>query len=413
MLRKHILNKDFFTLSADFISSSIILFNTLTWFYIIRAIINNALQNPNNLLFFATFNFTIIFSSLLGAFVAGKVKRIKILYLWVILGVMSSLFTMFLDINVAYNMPLIAFLLGFSFGFGMPSSLAYFADCTSFENRGRSSGLLFSISIIGSFLFLSCLGESWFGVLFASAIWRTLGLSVLFVLKPTKTNREPKVRTHPSFRSILSIKPFIYFIIPWFLFSVIDSIERPYFLSLVEMSNATDFIAFDEIFEPLIGVLFAFIGGLVADLIGRKKVIIYGFLSLGLTFAILSLAPTMQVFWYVVSAVDATAWGIFYVMFVLVLWGDLSSPGSLRERYYAIGNIPFFLAELVGAIVYPLAQGVSKETIYAAFPIASFFLFLAVLPLMYAPETLPEKKIKERELKKYIEKAKKIKEKSG
>jgi len=32
---------------------------------------------------------------------------------------------------------------------------------------------------------------------------------------------------------------------------------------------------------------------------------------------------------------------------------------------------------------------------------------------MFAPETLPEKKIRERELKKYIEKAKKVKEKYG
>jgi hypothetical protein len=38
-------------------------------------------------------------------------------------------------------------------------------------------------------------------------------------------------------------------------------------------------------------------------------------------------------------------------------------------------------------------------------------LFLAVLPLLYAPETLPEKKIRDKELKSYIEKAKKAKEK--
>jgi hypothetical protein len=34
-------------------------------------------------------------------------------------------------------------------------------------------------------------------------------------------------------------------------------------------------------------------------------------------------------------------------------------------------------------------------------------LFLAVLPLVYAPETLPEKHMKERELKNYLDKAKK------
>jgi nucleotide-binding universal stress UspA family protein len=44
---------------------------------------------------------------------------------------------------------------------------------------------------------------------------------------------------------------------------------------------------------------------------------------------------------------------------------------------------------------------------FAVFSFAAFFLFLAVLPLVYAPETLPEKTMKDRELKKYIEKAQK------
>ncbi len=46
---------------------------------------------------------------------------------------------------------------------------------------------------------------------------------------------------------------------------------------------------------------------------------------------------------------------------------------------------------------------------YAAtiFSFASVFLFLAVLPLIYAPETLPEKLMKDRDLKSYVEKAKK------
>ena len=46
--------------------------------------------------------------------------------------------------------------------------------------------------------------------------------------------------------------------------------------------------------------------------------------------------------------------------------------------------------------------------IATAFTVASFFLFVAVIPLMYAPETLPEKAIKDRDLQSYIEKAKKI-----
>ena len=41
------------------------------------------------------------------------------------------------------------------------------------------------------------------------------------------------------------------------------------------------------------------------------------------------------------------------------------------------------------------------------FSFASFFLFAATLPLSYAPETLPEKVLKEMDLMSYVEKAKK------
>jgi Sec-independent protein translocase protein TatA len=47
------------------------------------------------------------------------------------------------------------------------------------------------------------------------------------------------------------------------------------------------------------------------------------------------------------------------------------------------------------------------------FSFASLFLFLAVLPLVYAPETLPEKVMKDRDLKSYLEKAQKIAKKEG
>ena len=41
------------------------------------------------------------------------------------------------------------------------------------------------------------------------------------------------------------------------------------------------------------------------------------------------------------------------------------------------------------------------------FSFAAFFLFAATLPLFYAPETLPEKVMKDRDLKSYVENAKK------
>ena len=49
---------------------------------------------------------------------------------------------------------------------------------------------------------------------------------------------------------------------------------------------------------------------------------------------------------------------------------------------------------------------------YGVFSLAAFFLFIAVTPLLYAPETLPQKKIQERQLKIYTKEALKLKQKA-
>jgi hypothetical protein len=87
--------------------------------------------------------------------------------------------------------------------------------------------------------------------------------------------------------------------------------------------------------------------------------------------------------------------------FFTTIWGDLGEKQE-KEKYYVLGGLPYLLANFLYIIIAPVASGIPPE---AAFSFASFFLFLAVLPLMYAPETLPEKTIKDREIKTYLEKA--------
>jgi len=127
--------------------------------------------------------------------------------------------------------------------------------------------------------------------------------------------------------------------------------------------------------------------------------------ALGLAYAAISIAPTMF-FWYLYFVVDGASWGILSLVFIFVLWGDLSQHGG-REKYYAIGSIPYFLVPIIRVIISPFVMPPAN----LAFSLASFFLFIAVLPLMYAPETLPEKKVELRRLRKYVEKAKEIRKK--
>jgi hypothetical protein len=73
-----------------------------------------------------------------------------------------------------------------------------------------------------------------------------------------------------------------------------------------------------------------------------------------------------------------------------------------------LGVLPFLIASYIQLLFAPFAKLVEAS---AAFSLASFFLFIAVLPLLYAPETMPEKKIEIKRLRSFAEEARKAKEK--
>ena len=136
----------------------------------------------------------------------------------------------------------------------------------------------------------------------------------------------------------------------------------------------------------------------------------YGFVILGLAYAIVGITPSLHslYFHWIMDAVGA---GILWVNFILVIWGDLAWDKP-KEKYYLVGSMPFFITDIFRLLMLSiLTVEELKGLAYAAFSIASFFLFLAVIPLFYAPETLPEKALREKELKNYVSKAKKLKEK--
>jgi MFS family permease len=155
--------------------------------------------------------------------------------------------------------------------------------------------------------------------------------------------------------------------------------------------------------ENFLSCIFVVVFGFFADRFGRKKLVVFGFALLGMGYASLGLLQktALQTFgWWFYTAVDGIAWGIFYAIFVMTIWGDLAQ-GRNAEKYYALGLIPFFASSLIEVFGNYLAAANVVQS-FAIFSFASLFLFFAVLPLAYAPETL---NLKEREFKNYVQKA--------
>jgi len=381
------------------------LFNVFSWWYVVPLIIDSVqgglhVTYTQDTVIWVAYYSAILGSGLVGSLLSNRTSRLKFLCFWVILGVVStSLPALFNSFTVTHAL-LISILLGTSFGLGMPSCLAYFADCASVENRGQISGITFLATNLSAPLFAISFGMFDLKVnslIFAA--WRAFGL-VVFFLKPKQRNVSGMKRK-TSFLSILQNKSFILYFAAWLMFNLIESFERP----------ILDYIFRDFHYvtvAPVIGSFFTLVAGVLCDRIGRKRVVLYGFVTMGIAYAIIGIAPTALFPQYFFITVESISWAIFFVIFILVLWGDLSESGC-REKYYVIGAAtPYFLSDIVRILSASYVVLIPKES---AFSLASFFLFIAVLPLLYAPETLPEKKIEFRRLRKYVETAKEIQRK--
>jgi MFS family permease len=229
---------------------------------------------------------------------------------------------------------------------------------------------------------------------------------IVFFLKPEKQHSS-QITTSASFISILRDKPVLLYFAACSMFPLVDRFERVLVDQFLTTWNPSLLETMGNV-EPLVAGFSIVIAGLLCDLIGRKKIVLSGFFALGVAYAIIGLAQDSVISWYLYFIVDGVAWGIFLVTFVLILWGDLSKLGT-REKYYALGSVPFFISYIVPEF---LTESLVEEIeLSAAFSVASFFLFAAFMLLVFAPETLPEKKMELRRLRSFAEEAKKAKEK--
>lgn len=391
----------------DFLPAVIVVSNSLIWYtltYSMFGRVINDLKVPASiaLTLFSVYYIAIACSGIFGAVLSPR-KRETFLAVWMFAGaVMTVLLITIPGNDIPINI-LMSLFLGIVAGIGLPSCLACFADATVVENRGIYGGMTWAT--IGSGILALALLINTFDLIttFATlALWRLFGL-VAFVFSTRKKKKTRQVRDLSSFSFILHRREVVLYLVPWIMFSLVNFVEAP----ILERVFG-DFAVLVGFIELAITGLFALVGGLLADLVGRKRVVITGFIVLGVEYAALSLFSEMPVVWYLYTTLDGIAWGMFASVFFMTLWGDLAGEYQ-RERYYALGGIPYFLAGFLPIIVKPYAGMIQTAT---AFSLASFFLFLAVLPLMYAPETLPERTVRQRELGRYVQDAKRVKDKS-
>lgn len=390
----------------DFLVVLVIVANAFSWFFPLYLFFKDTLESQvdtTTLLVMLSIHFVgIIGFAFAGTELVQKIDRRLLLLVWMFVGTLASAMMFMLNRSDTFSLFIVSFTLGISLGLGFPSCLAYFGDYTIEKSRGFHGGIVFFAS--GICILLVGLMNSMFALVvnvIIFTIWRTVGLLLLLLIKP-KQHLKQKTN-NVSFKSILFDKSLVLYLVPWVMFCLVNFLESPIVTNFV----GTEFATLTPIAEYGIGAFSALISGWFSDSVGRKRIVIIGFIMLGVGYAILGLFSNFMFSWYLYIILDGVAWGIFSLMFYLVIWGDLARD-RIKEKYYLIGVLPFLISSYVQILFTPYAESVP---ISVAFSLASFFLFLAVLPLLYAPETLSEKEIEKKRLSKYLDDAKMVKQK--
>ena len=392
----------------EFLTVFIVVVNAFSWYFPLYILFTDAVNSlpieyTTLLAIFGVHYIAVIGSALMGTVIVNKVvSRSTLLSLWMLIGIVASVLMTALEGGNPLHLYLVGFVLGISLGLGFPSCLAYLANYGAVEHRGRLGGFTYCVAGLG--IFLMGLLTTLFPLIVNTmilAVWRGIGWIAFTLIKPQHETIDKEVSV--SYRTILGERSFVLYLIPWIMFCLINYLEGP----ILRDFFGTDFFYFVPIAEFGIGSVVSLIGGFFSDMIGRKRIVIFGYVMLGMGYAILGLFPDTVISWYFYIAVDGIAWGIFALTFFMVIWGELAE-NRVKDKYYFYGVLPFLISSYIEMIATPYVELISVS---ASFSLASFFLFLAVLPLIYAPETLPEKKIQLRKLRGYAETAKKLREK--
>ena len=386
--------------------SVLIVLNSFVWYIFTSTTFSTivtdlSVSDAEKMALFVTYYIAVAITAIVGAKFFPRL-RTKALLAWSGIGALATLSLLTMSSSSILIALMITFFLGTSIGIGLPSCLSYFADSAAIEHRGIVSGIIWSIVGFAVLIFAvvqNMLELSEIEMLLVLTAWRVFGMAGFFLSNrknEVETTQKEAITKAPPYLELIRKREILLYLFPWVMFCLLNFAEAP----IVESILGTDF-AFVLLAEWGVVGIVAVIGGFIADIAGRKRIVIAGFVMLGIEYAALSAFSDSPVTFFLFLILDGISWGLLASTFFTTIWGDLGEKQE-KEKYYVLGGLPYLLANFLYIIIAPVASGIPPE---AAFSFASFFLFLAVLPLMYAPETLPEKTIKDREIKTYLEKA--------
>jgi MFS family permease len=147
------------------------------------------------------------------------------------------------------------------------------------------------------------------------------------------------------------------------------------------------------------------VGGVVADFFGRRHSLALSLTLYGIGSAFVGLLQDNVIF-LVAYAVNGLSWGILFVLYIFVVWGDLATEKNV-ERMYSVGLVVFYSILGVGVFSPQISQAPLITTALAS----CLLIFFLNVPVLLAPELLPSDVREKARLALHIKAVKKIRRK--
>jgi MFS family permease len=349
----------------------------------------------------ALFYFFAAISAFIGVFLSKRISGKKFLWAWTAFGVLVTGMLPFFKGEV-FTL-IFGALFGVALGLGFPYSLSLLANCTRIEQRGRVSGILlletFVLIAIGLF-FTDALNFGLIGtVIILMALRATSFLGIATDEITSCTRPIGQMATVSRVRKKETNKNFLLYFIPWILFFIVIVLTDHIIWPTLETNPQINQILTTDPWHYVGTAVSGVISGFMADRFGRKIPIVIGLSLLGFSLVLIaSVVTPVSVFIHLMAI--GIAFGFLMVVYIAIP-GDLAEPNSGEMLYALIVVLPLAIYGGLGAL--PRIFGASA-TASALSWILTSLIFLSIVPIYIAKDTLKEEKIQERQIKEYVKK---------
>lgn len=347
----------------------------------------------------AFFNLFIVLSLFVSSLFVNRFDKLRIIYLWATF--MPILMFLLLSVSDLIYVFVLLAVLAAIFSVGLLAYTAYLFSMTLPEERGRVVGIMVFIShlIVPAFLYLITTINPEY------AIFVYIFLGVITMMIRFLKSRGPVIMTTEVSSTIRSYDKttFILYLIPWLIFCSINWTSGT--IITAYLSRQFVEIAFITYVSKYLAASFgALLAGLFADWIGRRAALILGVIPYGVSTSFAGLAGNVSTAFLLMQITTGFGWGIFLVLYTLVIWGDIASS-KVCVPIYCAGFMPFYLLAGLGWLAVPEILQFSYRDV--AF-VSGLLIFLSNIPLLLAPELLPQAKVERMKFHLWILRAKKI-----